>query len=62
MIDFGRDLEPSTDWRELVAPVPETALGPLTLESIYVVQPDPAVQKRGVVFVDDLVAEYAGGE
>jgi len=62
MIDFGRDLEPATDWRPLVASIPEEALGPLTLESIYVVQPDPAVQARGVVYVDDLVGEYAGVE
>jgi hypothetical protein len=59
-VDFGRNLEAIADWRELIAPIPDGTAGPLTLESIYVVQPDPTMQTHGEIYVDDLSAEYAG--
>jgi hypothetical protein len=59
LVDFGRKLEPVAEWRELVASIPEGAPGPFTLDSIYLVQPDPLVKGKGAVYVDDLSAEYA---
>jgi hypothetical protein len=59
LLDFARSLAASEEWRELRAVVPATAVAPLRLEAIYLVETRPDARGRGEIFLDDLVGEYA---
>jgi len=56
-LDLARRVEWAGSWRELRAALPGGAPGPVLLESIYVVEPDPALRPRGVLLLDDLAWE-----
>ncbi|MBI3910109.1 MAG: phosphodiester glycosidase family protein [Armatimonadetes bacterium] len=57
-VDLTRDLNWTDAWREVVGMIPPEARPPLTLESIYVVEPRPDHRVRGCILLDDLRAEY----
>ncbi len=59
IVDFSRDLGRLEDWRELTATLPVGVVGPLTLEALYLVEPNAQAQPRGVVQFDALAADYA---
>jgi len=56
-IDFARRVDWSGSWRELRAPVSEDLPGPLTLEALYLTEPDAGRTPRGAVLIDDLDVE-----
>jgi hypothetical protein len=46
-------------WREVSAPIPDAAAGPLTLEVVYLVQNTTGLADRGAVLIDDVRGDYA---
>jgi hypothetical protein len=56
-LDLARRVDWKGEWRELRAPVSEDIPGPITLEAIYVVEPDPSLKPKGAILVDDLGIE-----
>jgi hypothetical protein len=59
IVDFTRALGKLDDWRELTASISGTLIGPLTLEALYLVEPDPQAQPRGAIELDALAGDYA---
>jgi hypothetical protein len=59
VVDFTRRLGKLDDWQELTASIPSTLPGPLTLEALYLAEPDPNAQPRGAIELDALAGDYA---
>ncbi len=57
MVDLARRVTWKGAWKELRAPLSDDLPGPVTLESIYVVEPDAALKPKGALFLDDLSVE-----
>jgi hypothetical protein len=60
--EFSRDLGHLDDWRELTASLSSTIEGPLTLEALYLAEPDPQAQTKGAIELDALAGAYASAE
>lgn len=56
-IDFARNVDWTGSWRELRAPLSDDWPTPITLESIYLAEPDATRKPKGVVYIDDLDVE-----
>lgn len=56
-IDFARNVDWTGTWRELRAPLSDDWPAPITLESIYLAEPDADRKPKGVVYIDDLDVE-----
>jgi hypothetical protein len=59
VIDFSRDLGHLDDWCELKASLPANLTGPLTLEALYLAEPDPLAQTKGAILIDSLTVDPA---
>jgi hypothetical protein len=57
VIDFARNVDWTGSWRELRAPLSDDWPAPITLESIYLAEPDADRKPKGVVYIDDLDVE-----
>ncbi|MBE7045424.1 MAG: hypothetical protein E7397_07820 [Ruminococcaceae bacterium] len=55
---FGKNLQTAT-WQKLTAQIPDTAVRPLKLDSIYVLYQPGDVQDAGAVYLDDLSFEIS---
>lgn len=53
-LDLARKVDWAGTWRELRAPLSDDLPTPITLESIYVVEPDAAAHPKGAILIDDL--------
>lgn len=56
-LDAVRKVDWKDAWREVRVPISEDIPGPVTLEAIYVVEPDAARKIRGEILIDDLGVE-----
>jgi hypothetical protein len=56
-LDLARRVDWNGSWRELRAPISEDLPGPVTLESIYLVEADAARKPKGAILIDDLSIE-----
>ncbi len=56
-LDAARNVTWKDEWRELRVPLSEDFLGPLSLESIYVVEADGTRKTQGTLWIDDLGVE-----
>jgi hypothetical protein len=62
MVDFSRDLGRLEDWQEFTAAVSVPVEGPLTLEALYLAEPDPQAQTKGAIELDGLAGDYSLAE
>jgi len=53
-VDLARNVNWKDSWKELRAPFSDDFPTPLTLESLYVVEPDTALKQKGAILIDDL--------
>lgn len=53
-VDLARNVDWKDSWRELRAPFSDDLPTPLTLESVYVVEPDTALKQKGSILIDDV--------
>lgn len=53
-LDLARHVDWNGSWQELRAPISDDLPTPLTLESIYVVEPDTALKPKGALLIDDI--------
>lgn len=58
-LTLARAVDWQGEWREVSAKLPATAVGSLTLESIYVVEIDDSRRHQGVLYIDDLRADFS---
>ena len=61
-MNFTRRLARLDDWQELTAAISSGLPGPLTLEALYLVEPDPQAQPKGKIELDGLAGDYAPSE
>jgi hypothetical protein len=59
IVDFTRHLGRLDGWQELTTAIPPALAGPLTLEALYLVEPDPQAQPKGAIELDGLAGDYA---
>lgn len=57
VLDLARRVDWKNEWRELRVPFSDDLPGPLTLEALYLVEPDAALKPRGAVLIDDVTVE-----
>ena len=62
VVNFTRRLARLDDWQELTAAISSGLPGPLTLEALYLVEPDPQAQPKGAIELDGLAGDYAPSE
>jgi hypothetical protein len=53
-VDLARNVNWKDSWKELRAPFSDDFPTPLTLESLYIVEPDTALKPKGSILIDDL--------
>ena len=53
-VDLARNVNWKDSWKELRAPFSDDLPTPLTLESLYLVEPDAALKQKGAILIDDL--------
>lgn len=53
-LDLARKVDWKDSWRELRAPFSDDFPTPLTLDSLYIVEPDTALKPKGAILIDDL--------
>jgi hypothetical protein len=57
LLDAARRVDWKDSWKELRVPISEDIPRPLTLEAIYVVEPDASRTPKGAILIDDLTLE-----
>lgn len=56
-LDFSKNID-WDDWKHVEAHIPASAVAPLKLERIYLVETDPYLKDTGSIYIDDLTAFY----
>ncbi|MFN3650303.1 MAG: phosphodiester glycosidase family protein [Armatimonadota bacterium] len=57
LVDIARNVDWKDTWRELRVPLSEDLPGPISLEAVYVVEPDDTRKPKGALLIDDLTVE-----
>jgi len=58
-LDFARHVDWADSWRLVAADIPGEAVPPITLNAIYIAEPDPERHTAGAIYLDDLSVEAA---
>jgi phosphodiester glycosidase len=56
-LDVARKVDWKNSWRDFRIPISEDLPAPISLEAVYVVEPDPTLKPKGALLIDDLDVE-----